>query len=121
MNNKKPARIRFSYFNNEKTEQKLCDMAAQGWILTADGKGRLGRLYYRKGTPQQLHYSIVPSPNVNHDAQELDELCAVAGWELLAAKRRFRIYVNAQEDPVPIYTDPQDSIDRYGQLVRRRI
>lgn len=117
MNNKKPVYIRFSYFNNEKTEQKLRDMAAQGWILTADG----GRLCYRKGTPQQLHYSIVPSPNVNQDARELDELCAAAGWELLTVKKRFRIYVNAQEDPVPIYTDPQDNLDQYGQFVRRRI
>lgn len=117
MNNKKPAHIRFSYFNNEKTEQKLSNMAAQGWILTADG----GRLCYRNGTPQRLHYSIVPSPNLNQDARELDELCAAAGWELVAVKKRFRIYVNAQEDPVPIYTDPQDSMDRYGRFVRRRI
>lgn len=71
--------------------------------------------------PQQLHYSIVPSPNLNQDARVLDELCAAAGWELLTVKKRFRIYVNAQEDPVPIYTDPQDNLDRYGQFVRRRI
>lgn len=121
MKNKKPARVRFSYFNNEKMEQKLCDMAAQGWILTANKKGGFVHLCYRREEPQQLHYSIVPNPNVNQDARELDELCAAAGWELLAVKKRFRIYVNAQEDPVPIYTDPQDNMDKYKKFIRRRI
>lgn len=121
MKNKKPAHIRFSYFNNEKMEQKLCDMAAQGWILTANKKGGFVHLCYRREEPQQLHYSIVPSPNVNQDARELDELCAAAGWELLAVKKRFRIYVNAQEDPVPIYTDPQDNMDKYKKFIWRRI
>lgn len=126
MADRKLARIRFSYFNNEKTEQMLSRMAEQGWLLTAE-KRSLGRqtlfgpLHYRRGTPQRLHYSIVPGPNVNQDARELDELCAAAGWELLAVKHRFRIYVNAREEPVAIYTDPQDSMDRYGQFVRRRI
>lgn len=121
MKNKKPVHIRFSYFNNEKIEQKLRGMAEQGWILTAERHGMWKRLIYVRDTPRQLHYSIIPSPNLNQDAQELDDLCAQAGWELLAVKRRFRIYVNAQQAPVPIYTDPQDSADRYGQLIRRRI
>lgn len=121
MKNKKPVHIRFSYFNNEKTEQKLRDMAAQGWILTAERHGMWKRLVYVRDTPRQLHYSIIPSPNLNQDAQELDDLCAQAGWELLAVKRRFRIYVNAQEDPVPIYTDPQDNMDKYKKFIWRRI
>lgn len=121
MKNKKPVHICFSYFNNEKIEQKLRDMAEQGWILTVERHGKLTRLIYVRDTPRQLHYSIIPSPNLNQDARELDDLCAQAGWELLAVKRRFRIYVNAQEDPVPIYTDPQDNMDKYKKFIWRRI
>lgn len=121
MKNKKRLRIHFSYFDNEKTEHKLRDMAAQGWILAAERHGKLTKLVYVRDTPRQLHYSIIPSPNLNQDAQELDDLCAQAGWELLAVKRRFRIYVNAQEDPVPIYTDPQDNMDKYKKFIWRRI
>lgn len=96
-------------FDYRGVEEHLMKMAARGWRLE-----KIGPWFwtYRRAEPAQVAYAVTYLPSVSQfspepsaDRENLEELCAAAGWEPVAEWVQMQIFANERPDPVPLETE----------------
>lgn len=98
-------------------QEYLEQKASEGWRLV---KKQFAREWeFRRIEPQKLHYAITYLPQFSNedsfllskDKNEYLELCAVSGWQFVCAYKNMVIFINEQENPLPLETDPEVELD----------
>lgn len=89
--------------DSDRVIRHLETMAERGWKLE-----KAGALFwrYREIQPQPLHYAVAYVEDYTPAQEQYTDLCAAAGWELVAQRRTVMIFCSDAEDPVPLETDP---------------
>lgn len=109
MRNTKREFCSYLIFDYRGVEAHLSKMAAKGWRLE-----KIGPWFwtYRRAEPAQAAYAVTYLPSVSQfspepsaDRENLEELCAAAGWEPVAEWAQMQIFVNERPDPLPLETD----------------
>ena len=105
----------YSFYDINGMEAHLEDMAQKGWILDSF-KG--GLWCYRKEAPQALHYTVsyfakasAFEPEPSEGQQTFQAFCDHSGWRLAASSAKLMVFINSQENPVPIFTDPHSELE----------
>lgn len=104
----------------------LEDLAQDGWFLMKQGY-LLGFWSFEKGTPSQMRYRMVISPEgtkaINDywgdPSPESLELSSASGWTYLEKYRDFHIYATADKHAPEMETDPELQIKTLDKLRRR--
>lgn len=100
----------FPAFDGESIAAHLEKMAERGWMLV-----KMGPFFwvYRRTEPRKIsfHVSFFPTgspfdPALTAGEDELGEMCAHAGWKLAASDQRMRVFYNADQNAIPVETDP---------------
>ena len=109
----------YSFYDVNGMERHLEDMARKGWILDSL-KG--GLWCYRKAEPQALHYTVsyyakasAFEPEPSDGQLTFQEFCDRSGWRLTGFTAKLMVFVNDQENPVPIFTDPHSEPEAITQ------
>lgn len=109
MRNTKREFCSYLIFDYRGVEAHLSKMAARGWRLE-----KIGPWFwtYRRAEPAQVAYAVTYLPSVSQfspepsaDRENLEELCAAAGWEPVAEWVQMQIFANERPDPVPLETE----------------
>lgn len=109
MRNTKREFCSYLIFDYRGVEAHLSQMAARGWRLE-----KIGPWFwtYRRAEPAQVAYAVTYLPSVSQfspepsaDRENLEELCAAAGWEPVAEWVQMQIFANQRPDPVPLETE----------------
>lgn len=109
MRNTKREFCSYLIFDYRGVEAHLSKMAAKGWRLE-----KIGPYFwtYRRAEPAQVTYAVTYLPSVSQfspepsaDRENLEDLCAAAGWQPVAEWAQMQVFVNEQSDPVPLETD----------------
>lgn len=107
----------FGYYDRTGMQEYLEQKASEGWRLV---KKQFAREWeFRRIEPQKLHYAITYLPQFSNedsfllskDKNEYLELCAVSGWQFVCAYKNMVIFINEQENPLPLETDPEVELD----------
>lgn len=115
----------FSFFEKETIENKLEDMATNGWMIA-----RAGNLFwtYTKIPPQKLRFAVTYFPGASEldphpsDRQlEKEALCARDGWRLVLRWDAMQIFCTDREDAVPIETDPVPQVENIHRTMRKKL
>lgn len=115
----------FSFYDPPAIQQKLEEMAAQGWMFD-----KPGRFFwtYRQIRPQKLRFAVTYSP----DASDFDpaptdkqltkeDFCALDGWQLAARFGSMQIFYSARPDAVPIETDPLTQVENIHRAMKKAV
>lgn len=106
-------------FDYKAVEGQLSRMAARGWRLE-----KVDSYFwkYRRAEPARVTYAVTYledaswyTPRLSGEQQDLDDLCAAAGWTRVADWYQMQIFCSEAEDPVPLETDEAvrlEAIDR---------
>ena len=103
----------FGYYDRTGMQEYLEQKASEGWRLV---KKQFAREWeFRRIEPQKLHYAITYLPQFSNedsfllskDKNEYLELCAASGWQFVCAYKNMVIFINEQENPLPLETDPE--------------
>ena len=109
MRNTKREFCSYLIFDYRGVEAHLSQMAARGWRLE-----KISPWFwtYRRAEPAQVAYAVTYLPSVSQfspepsaDRENLEELCAAAGWEPVAEWVQMQIFANQRPDPVPLETE----------------
>ena len=109
MRNTKREFCSYLIFDYRGVEAHLSQMAARGWRLE-----KIGPWFwtYRRAEPAQVAYAVTYLPSVSQfspepsaDRENLEELCAAAGWEPVAEWVQMQVFANERPDPVPLETE----------------
>jgi hypothetical protein len=101
-------------------QRKLEAMAAKGWMLFEIGTYTMT---FQKVVPQNLKFNILLNPmNEGENSRrgplgELEELCVADGWEFVLRRSVYVVFKCPQEMPIPIYSDPQQMIEKIKSRV----
>ena len=113
-----------SIYDYPAVQQKLTDMAAQGWHL--EKSGLLGLWTFRRGEPKQVRYEIIYAPKASafnsqptDSEEDLADLCAQAGWEWVTAQAQMQIYRNDDPDATPLETDEQERLKNIRRTMKK--
>ena len=116
--------MNLSFYDQKGIEDKLEKMAARGWMLEKPGTVFWT---YRKIPPQSLRFAVTYFPSATQfdpgpsEAQlTKEEFCAWDGWRLVARWDAMQIFCTAQEDPVPIETDPVTQVENIRRTMKKR-
>ena len=117
--------MNLSFYDQKGIEDKLEKMAARGWMLEKPGTVFWT---YRKIPPQSLRFAVTYFPSATQfdpgpsEAQlTKEEFCAWDGWRLVARWDAMQIFCTAQEDPVPIETDPVTQVENIRRTMKKRV
>ncbi len=115
----------YSFYNISGMKLHLEHMAQRGWFL--DKITQFG-WHYRKGEPKKLTYAVsyyakasAFEPEVSEGQQTFQDFCEHAGWHLAAGNAKLQVFYNEQEDPVPIYTDPESELEAIEAVAKSTI
>ncbi len=115
---------RFAFYDRERIQKYLENMAQNGWILDKTG-ATLWR--YRKESPRKIQVSIIyvadgssynPTPTSGEDL--LEDLSADNGWQLLGRWDQMQIFFTEQENPVPLETDPVTQVESIRCCMKKK-
>ncbi len=103
----------FAYYDRTGMEEYLEQKASEGWRLVK--KQFAGEWEFKKTEPQKLHYTITYLPQFSNEdsfllsenKNEYLELCAASGWQFVCAYKNMVIFLNEEENPLPLETDPE--------------
>ncbi len=114
-----------AFYDHTRIQTRLEEMAARGWMID-----KMGNLLwrFRPIEPRPLHFSVTYFPNASeYDPGPTDgeltklDFCAQDGWLLAVRWGPMQIFYNAQEEPVPIETDPVTRVANIRQAMRRNL
>ena len=97
-------------FDEERTLRKLNLLAKEGWILDRLTLWRGYRL--RKGTPQELVYSMDYKKLDEGSQEEYFELFEMSGWKHICSYQDIHFFA-APHGNIPIYTDRDSHQHKY--------
>ncbi|HJB41365.1 MAG TPA: DUF2812 domain-containing protein, partial [Candidatus Gemmiger avicola] len=105
-------------------EHHLARQAAKGWRLRR-AEGSFWR--YERADPACVQYEVTYLPSVGEttprpdpNLQELDTICAAAGWRHVAEWNGMQIYENEAANPAPIETDERLRLQAIHATMLRR-
>jgi len=109
----KTFRKNFGYYDRTGIQEYLEQKASEGWRLVK--KQFASEWEFKKTEPQKLHYAITYLPQYSNegsfllskDKKEYLELCAASGWQFVCAYKNMVIFLNEEENPLPLETDPE--------------
>ena len=113
----KTFRENFGYYDRTGMQEYLEQKASEGWKLV---KKQFAREWeFQRIEPQKLHYAITYLPQfsnedkflLSEDKNEYLELCAASGWQFVCAYKNMVIFLNEEENPLPLETDPEVELD----------
>lgn len=107
----------FGYYDRTGMQEYLEQKASEGWRLVK--KQFASEWEFKRIEPQKLHYAITYLPQfsnedsflLSEDKKEYLELCAASGWQFVCAYKNMVIFINEQENPLPLKTDPEVELD----------
>lgn len=109
----------YAFYNKAGIEERLTEMAEQGWFIE-----KMGFFWkYRKGEPVKRTYNVVymedpDNAKKENRQREFVEYCEVAGWELVCVKKDMLIFCHDGENPVPIETDVEMELESIDKVMR---
>lgn len=125
MKNTKKQWAWFAFYDKTAIEEKLEQMAEQGWMIENTGNFFWT---YRRMEPKKLHFSVTYFPNASEfdpeptDGQRrLEAFCARTGWILVVRWGQMQIFYNEQENPVPIETDPVTQVETVHRAMKKNM
>ncbi len=113
----KTFRENFGYYDRTGMQEYLEQKASEGWKLV---KKQFAREWeFQRIEPQKLHYAITYLPQFSNEDKfllseyknEYLELCAASGWQFVCAYKNMVIFLNEEENPLPLETDPEVELD----------
>lgn len=124
-NTKREYLVTYTLYERTRLEAHLEKRAAEGWLLESVGPGGWR---YRQIEPQKLRFSVAYLPRasqftpVNSQAAEtFRDYCAAAGWTFAADSGQAQIFYTADENAVPIETDPAVELDTIRRSAGRSL
>lgn len=114
----------YAFYDHTGMARHLEKMAAKGWMLEKIRTNGLWR--YRRMEPKKLRFAVTYFPSASdfdavpgEDQQTFYDLCQAAGWEFVAQTFQMQVFCNAQEDPVPLETDPKIQVENIDEAMWR--
>lgn len=116
---------RFTFCDHIAIQERLEDMALQGWMVEKPGN-LLWR--FRRIKPQKLHFAVTYFPGASDfdpgptDGQKMfEELSTAQGWVLACQWGQMQIFYNREENPTPIDTDPVTQVDTIYRSMKKNV
>lgn len=115
----------FSFYDQIKIQEKLEDMAEQGWMV--DRPGKLTWTFKRTES-RKLRFAVTYFPGASEfdpgpTEGELTKLdfCARDGWKLAMRWGVMQIFYNEDENAVPIETEPVAQVENVKKSMRKNV
>lgn len=115
----------FSFYDQQAIQEKLEDMARQGWTLEKTGSFFWT---YRRTEPKTLRFCVTYFPTASEfdpcpTQGELTKLdyCRQDGWELVARWSVMQIFSSEDPDAVPIETEPVAQVENLRRSMRKNV
>lgn len=115
----------FSFYDQVRIQEKLEEMAEQGWMV--DKPGNLTWTFKRM-EPKKLRFSVTYFPGASEfdpgpTESELTKLdfCAQDGWKLALKWGVMQIFYNEDENAVPIETEPVAQVENVKKSMRKNV
>lgn len=114
-----------SFYDRRAIEERLTEMAAQGWMVEQPGT-YFWR--YRRTEPKKLHFAVTYfsnasgfDPGPTEGQQQMEEYCARDGWICAVHWGQMQIFYNERESPTPIETDPVTQVETIHRTMRKNM
>ena len=115
----------FSFYDQVKIQEKLEEMARQGWMV--DHPGKL-TWTFKRIHPRKLRFCITYFPAASEfdpgpTEGELTKLdfCARDGWKLAMRWGVMQVFYNEDENAVPIETEPVAQVENVKKSMRKNV
>lgn len=116
----------FSYYDRTGMQEYLEKKASEGWRLVR--KVFAGEWEFESMEPKKLHYAVAYLPHVSNEDEflasenkkEYLDLCSSSGWQYVCAHKNMVFFLNEEENPVPLVTDPEEELDVIHRAVVKR-
>lgn len=113
----------FTFYDRTSIEEYLEEQARKGWLL----EGTSHNLWkFRRIEPQKLRFTVTYFPKANlfdpapsEEEETFRDFCAHSGWTLAASNAQLQIFYTAEENPVPIETDPVMEVENIHKSVKK--
>lgn len=113
----------FSFYDHTGIVQHLEKMALKGWLFI----GRNALCWkYRRMEPRQVHFAVTYFPGASEfdpepseEQQIFKEFCEKEGWQYISSVAQMQIFMNEQEEPVPIETDALLQVENMHQAMKK--
>ena len=115
----------FSFYDQVRIQDKLEEMAEQGWMVEKPGNFTWT---FKRMEPQKLRFSVTYFPSASEfdpgpTENELTKLdfCAQDGWKLAVKWGVMQIFYNEDENAVPIETEPMAQVENVKKSMRKNV
>ena len=112
----------FDFYDVEGMQRRLEAMAQQGWIIEHIDNDIWT---YRKEQPQNIHFAVTHFDSYSNSESEPDrgqseylEMCVAAGWQLAAQYNSLFVFINSNENPVPLETDAVTQVENINETMK---
>ena len=113
----------FAFYDRTSIEEYLEHQARQGWLLEKSGNNLWK---FRRIEPQNLRFTVTYFPKADlfdpapsEEEETFRDFCAHSGWTLAASNAQLQIFYTAEENPVPIETDPVMEVENIHKSVKK--
>lgn len=115
----------FSFYDQVRIQEKLEEMAEQGWMVDKPGNFTWT---FKRMEPKKLRFSVIYFPGASEfdpgpTESELTKLdfCAQDGWALAVKWGVMQIFYNEDENAVPIETEPVAQVENVKKSMRKNV
>ena len=123
MNNTKKILCHFSFYDQIRIQEKLEEMAEQGWMVDKPGSFTWA---FKRMEPKKLKFAVTYFPSASDfdpgpTDEELTKLdfCAQDGWQLAVRWGVMQIFYNENENAVPIETEPVAQVENVRKSTKQ--
>ena len=113
----------FNFYDRDRVQQKLEQMAREGWEVEKTGNFLWK---YHKMEPRERKFTVTYFPDASaYDAkpteaqQLMEEYCAYDGWQVQHRWVQMQIFYSDEPNPRPIETDPVVQVETIHQAMRK--
>ena len=125
MNDTKKILCHFSFYDQIRIQEKLQEMAKQGWMIQQPGNFTWS---FKRMEPQTLRFAVTYFPSASEfdpgptegELRKMD-FCAHDGWKLAARWGVMQIFYNENMDAVPIETDPVAQVANVKKAMKKNV
>lgn len=115
----------FSFYDQVRIQEKLEEMAEQGWMVDKPGNFTWT---FKRMEPKKLRFSVTYFPSASEfdpgptdgELTKLD-FCAQDGWVLAVKWGVMQIFYNENENAVPIETEPMAQVENVKKSMRKNV
>lgn len=115
----------FSFYDQVRIQEKLEEMAEQGWMVDKPGNFTWT---FKRMEPKKLRFSVTYFPSASEfdpgptdgELTKLD-FCEQDGWVLAVKWGVMQIFYNENENAVPIETEPVAQVENVKKSMRKNV